>query len=314
MAKELNKDDVNEIYRILTERIVDDDEDETPEETEHVPGDGDNELSDVQGEPGDTDEPGEDNAPVSGFNQGIGQTGEENAGFLFGEGDNEAETDKNAVIDSIEESAPEKEDALEKEPGLDGEVYAENTSREQSSPAVEIASAIDDIERKLGAEDSRDEPENFIETVLAAGTSEENPPKTEKENEPPFHAEQVVVYEKMPEKEVFLQDAEKNKEPDRPAMPETHVWSRGASAIEKNDKKTEEKYNHQAGGCVNNLKGDGKMEKKNTWKVVVKEQFVDVSCGEMALSLMKGGKNQVKVNGVTFIMDGDTFYWQNEEH
>jgi len=56
------------------------------------------------------------------------------------------------------------------------------------------------------------------------------------------------------------------------------------------------------------------MEKKNTWKVVVKEQFVDVSCGEMALSLMKGGKNQVKVNGVTFIMDGDTFYWQNEEH
>ena len=56
------------------------------------------------------------------------------------------------------------------------------------------------------------------------------------------------------------------------------------------------------------LKGECVMEKMNcAWKVTMRDEYVDVEFGEMKLSLMRGGKNVVKLGGYVFTMEGDSF-------
>jgi hypothetical protein len=295
MAKELNKNDVNEIYRILTERIVDDDEeDETPETVEDANTDG-NKLS--PGPLPENENMEEQVLPIPSehLSEKVFETEKEDFFSL-----NDMKYEKNLQDLSGEEEQENHTEDGGAEKQVDNE---DKPCAEEISPLVE--STIADIEEKLGEIDLADDMDEGASLkdseTLVAEVAEEEHGEAEELTGPAVDMQQKSTdLTTPPAAAINVEKLPFENERDNEGLPEREI-------ISESNPQAVEKENETAAN--DNMKGEIKMmESKKTWKIVFKEQFVDVSCDDVNLSLMRNGKNQVKLGGMTFVMDGEVFF------
>jgi len=295
MAKELNKNDVNEIYRILTERIVDDDEeDETPETVEDANTDG-NKLS--PGPLPENENMEEQVLPIPSehLSEKVFETEKEDFFSL-----NDMKYEKNLQDLSGEEEQENHTEDGGAEKQVDNE---DKPCAEEISPLVE--STIADIEEKLGEIDLADDMDEGASLkdseTLVAEVAEEERGEAEELTGPAVDMQQKSTdLTTPPAAAINVEKLPFENERDNEGLPEREI-------ISESNPQAVEKENETAAN--DNMKGEIKMmESKKTWKIVFKEQFVDVSCDDVNLSLMRNGKNQVKLGGMTFVMDGEVFF------
>lgn len=320
MAKTFDKDDVNEIYRILTERIVDDDEEEitdggdhSREEAEETPASPEMEI------------------------ESHGEKSEEESPVPTGVSPDSAAEDGDAEDDDEDDvaSVPELPDVPQRESGADDFSWGpeENASLPETAEAdtvTEEKAAVDAeevLEPAVSGAGNEPEPGELEETMrLASGILEEQTAEIEQFIEQDASGADVDVPadEETPATEIPENNGETTSKKEKFA--EETEGSVSLPQEESGEKNTCEQsvpetplpvlepvlFTENNGSTT--LKGEKTdMENTNkTWKVSVREDYVDVSCGEMRLALMRGSRNTIKLGGTTFVMDGDSFAFTGE--
>lgn len=306
MAKTFDKDDVNEIYRILTERIVDDDEEEITDGGDHSREEAEETPASPEMEIESHGEKSEEESPVP--------TGVSPGGTAE---DGDAEDDDEDDVASV----PELPDVPQRESGADDFSWGP----EENASLPETAEADTVTEEKAAVDEP--EPGELEETMrLASGILEEQTAEIEQFIEQDASGADVDVPadEETPEAEIPENNRETTLKEE--TFAEGTEGSVSLPQEESGEKNTCEQsvpetplpalepvlFTENNGSTT--LKGEKTdMENTNkTWKVSVREDYVDVSCGEMRLALMRGSRNTIKLGGTTFVMDGDSFAFTAE--
>lgn len=306
MAKTFDKDDVNEIYRILTERIVDDDEEEITDGGDHSREEAEETPASPEMEIESHGEKSEEESPVP-----TGVSPDSTAE------DGDAEDDDEDDVASV----PELPDVPQRESGADDFSWGP----EENASLPETAEADTVTEEKAAVDEP--EPGELEETMrLASGILEEQTAEIEQFIEQDASGADVDVPadEETPEAEIPENNRETTLKEE--TFAEGTEGSVSLPQEESGEKNTCEQsvpetplpvlepvlFTENNGSTT--LKGEKTdMENTNkTWKVSVREDYVDVSCGEMRLALMRGSRNTIKLGGTTFVMDGDSFAFTAE--
>lgn len=264
MAKEFNKNDVSEIYRILTEGMDDDEPEEVLNENE-----ADETLDEVI--------------------EDRGVPAEKKVVFA------EAETEKIEVFAEKEEKHDLKSMDIEENEG-DEEVFS----------LPDIPSPSVDTEEKNKKpfewwEETKDEGAEEEEEEEGKGFKTTEVPREKTKNKLEGGIE--TLFEKIPSQRVVKEEEnntarEFKKEPETPENREGFIV-RPETVVENNPELIHKNKE------IKIIKGEKNM-KKDSWKIIIGDEHLEVLTGDIRLCLMRGAENTLDIGGVTFSMEGNT--------